>query len=222
MAVLKKPCLSLDMYESHIFDIGDSRQSLAESFLSIPEATHLLFVDDDITVPNPDSLTGMFQFLDKYHEHVVSGLYYRKQPPHHPLIMACEEKEDRLLFSFPYADKEPPVNQLIKVGAVPCGFLVIKREVFEKIPKPWFVYGDPELSRKQLAKAGAPPGEDIYFSLKARKAGFNLYVDCRADLLHYVPSFVGRKMLVDSVFNSMGDELGRVKDEIANLKVKDP
>jgi len=220
MAALKKPCLSMDIYESHIFDIGASRQAIAESFLSFPEATHLLFVDDDITIPDSDSLVRMFNFLEKNNESIVSGLYYNKTPPHHPLIMACEETETELRFAFPYAGKEPPRNHVIKVGAVPCGFLLIKRQVFEKIPKPWFVYGDPELARKQLLKRGAPPGEDIYFSLKARKHGFNLWVDTRADLLHYVPTFVGRKEVVDSIFTTKTEALSQAKAELLKVKPK--
>jgi hypothetical protein len=69
--------------------------------------------------------------------------------------------------------------------------------VFETVQNPWFVYADQELT----AKTGShdnPPGEDIYFSLKAAHAGFDLYVDCRKPLLHYVPEFVGPSKLVDS------------------------
>jgi hypothetical protein len=143
----------------------------------------------------------MFNFLEKNNEQIVSGLYLESNvssgscsmcgvAKHRPLIMAMAEQEGKILFGFPYADKPIPKTNLIKVGAVPAGFLLIKREVFEKISKPWFVYGDPELDAKQ-ARHGQPFGEDVYFSYKARNAGFNLWVDTRASLLHYAPDFVG-------------------------------
>lgn len=194
---LKKPCRNGDYYEGHVFDIGRSRQHIAEIFMSLPFATHLLFVDDDIVAPHRDCLVGMFNFLEKSNEYIVSGLFLEKPlstvkcptcnvPKHRPLILAMSEREGALQFGFPYADKPVPSKSLIKVGALPAGFLLIKREVFAKIPKPWFVYGDPGLT-----SGDQPVGEDIYFSLKARKAGFKLWVDTRASLLHYVPGFVG-------------------------------
>ena len=200
LATLKMPCQHVDIWESHIFDIGNSRQQVAEIFLKIPGLTHILFVDDDIAVGNSDALNIMFKFLEEDKQYIVSGLYYRRQKPHYPLIMACEEKEDIIMFGFPYGETAPE-NSIIKVGAVPAGFLLVKREVFEKIPKPWFVYGDPELTRKQ-AKKGAPPGEDIYFSLKARKCGFELFVDTRVDLIHYCPEWVGKKEVINKLLGT--------------------
>jgi hypothetical protein len=52
------------------------------------------------------------------------------------------------------------------------------------------VYGDTELD-KESGEIAQPLGEDVYFSLKAAEAGFNLWVDTRASLLHYVPHFIG-------------------------------
>jgi GT2 family glycosyltransferase len=188
---MRVPCQTADIWEAHIFDVGKSRQSIVETFLSVPEATHLLFVDDDIIIPNRDSLVGMFQFLEKNHEFIVSGLYYARPTPHYPLILILEERKGKFAFGFPFAENPVPKNSLVKVGALPAGFLLIKREVFEKIESPWFVYHDAELAKK--SDSITPVGEDVYFSWKARKAGFKLWVDTRADLLHYVPSFVGSK-----------------------------
>ncbi|GAI70672.1 unnamed protein product, partial [marine sediment metagenome] len=59
---------------------------------------------------------------------------------------------------------------LIKIGGAGAGFLLIKREVFEKIPYPWFSF--------------EKGGEDLYFSDKARGNGFETWCDMSVLLGH--------------------------------------
>ena len=197
MERLAKPCQFAHIYETHTFDIGRSRQLVAEMFLKVPEATHLLFVDDDIVIPKDDSLIRMFHVLEKLNASIVSGLYNRRdqtgiERDGIPLIMMCkDEGNGKLAFCFPFAQKLVPPKKLIKVDIVPAGFLLIKREVFEKIPAPWFVYGSSEFAEKH--------GEDVYFSLKAAKHGFSLWVDTYVELLHFVPQFIGNPELIKLV-----------------------
>jgi hypothetical protein len=56
LEALEKPCKFAHVYEGHVFDLGASRTSLAKIALSLPETTHILFVDDDIIIPDPKSL----------------------------------------------------------------------------------------------------------------------------------------------------------------------
>jgi GT2 family glycosyltransferase len=218
------------MYETHLFDIGHSRNKLAELFMQVPEATHILYVDDDIIVPQRGALINMFGFLEKNNESIVSGLYRQKYPPHTPLIMMMVERDGKLLFSLPYKDKEAPLDKegkgmIFRVGAVPAGFLLIKREVFEKIPPPWFVYDAPELKPLALPEFQRQEiGEDIYFSWKARKHGYKLWVDGRADLIHYCPEFVGRKEIVEKTIhdeNLVGEVADLRQNYLDSLKKKD-
>uniref|UniRef100_A0A6M3JN48 Putative glycosyltransferase n=1 Tax=viral metagenome TaxID=1070528 RepID=A0A6M3JN48_9ZZZZ len=216
--VLKKNCETIYIDEGHIFDVGKARQQMVEVFLTIPKATHLLFVDDDIAAPKADCLLGMFQFMDAHPASIVSGLYYNKNPPHAPLLMSLTERDGKILFGFPYKDRIIEKNLVLKVGAVPAGFLLIPREVFEKIPPPWFVYGDPELNAKQIVQ-GENVGEDIYFSIKARKYGYDLWVDTRASLLHYVPMFVGDPELMKLMFrgvDTVAPQIRAVSNEYKN------
>lgn len=218
LEAMTKPCPYCHIYEGHIFDIGKSRQRLTEVFLSMPEATHLLFVDDDIIIPIRDSLMYMWDFMEKTGESIVSGLFYRRTPPQYPLLIACEEIEGKIHFNFP-CGMTAPRNKLVKVGATGGGLLLIKREVFEKVEPPWFVYGDEELTNKQSvhnkATAGDElAGEDIYFSLKARKVGYKIWVDTRADLIHYVPGFIGNPELINSLLQLQSVSLPRQLAEI--------
>lgn len=60
-------------------------------------------------------------------------------------------------------------TDLEKVTAVGCGVMLVKREVFENTPRPWFWF-------EQLP-GGKLLGEDVYFCVKAQDAGFDTYLD---------------------------------------------
>jgi len=83
--------------------------------------------------------------------------------------------------------------------------------------KDHFVYHDPELLRN-LKTDDLSPGEDIYFSWKARRAGFNLWVDTGADLLHHVPTLAGRRELVESFLLDI--EVGKPSERLARMREK--
>lgn len=56
-----------------------------------------------------------------------------------------------------------------KVTAIGCGVMMVKREVFENTPRPWFWF-------EQLP-GGKLLGEDVYFCVKAQDAGYDTFVD---------------------------------------------
>jgi len=51
-------------------------------------------------------------------------------------------------------------------------FVLIKREVFEKVPKPWFSWET------------GPPSEDFYFFEKAKEAGYEIRIFSEVRLSH--------------------------------------
>lgn len=59
---------------------------------------------------------------------------------------------------------------LQEVSLLPQGFTLVAREVYETIPRPWFLMG-------YSPKTGAYVYQDYYFSNQATKHGFKLYVD---------------------------------------------
>jgi hypothetical protein len=200
MEALKKPCQNANIYEGHIFDIGESRNKTVRDALKFPETSHILFVDDDIVPVDRLSLLKLWAFLKISGESIVSGLYYNKGKTPVPLIMKSTEGPEGIRFQLPKATIDPPTTVVFPVDCVGAGFLLVKREVFEKIKPPWFVFGDPELIRRMKLKTeDISPGEDVYFSFKARDAGYKLFVDCRVRLAHYAPRFVGPKDVLEQL-----------------------
>ena len=65
-----------------------------------------------------------------------------------------------------------------EVCLLPQGFTLVAREVYETLPKPWFLMGYNQESGNYVY-------QDYYFSQKARDAGYKLYVDQDVSKLIY-------------------------------------
>ena len=60
-------------------------------------------------------------------------------------------------------------THLEEVTAIGCGVMLVKREVFENTPRPWFWF--------EQIPGGKLLGEDVYFCVKAQDAGYKTYLD---------------------------------------------
>ncbi len=140
-----------------------TRNKLAEKVLS-DDFTHVLMLDCDHDHP-ADIVERLFRWMIQDPTRlVVSGMAYRRCAPWEPTVYSVNEKGEV------FAMLEWGQG-LIKADAIGTPCTLISREVFERIPAPWFAF------RYENAAAGKYPGEDIYFSLKCREYGIQLWVD---------------------------------------------
>jgi GT2 family glycosyltransferase len=72
---------------------------------------------------------------------------------------------------------DPKYNTLFEVHANGTGIMLIKTEVFKKIPRPWFMFEYNQVGQCSL-------GEDWYFCREAKRAGFKIYTDPRIKVGH--------------------------------------
>lgn len=122
------------------YAVDANRNALVRAALTIPGATHLLFLDDDIWPP----LEGAQQLL-AYREPIVSGVYLDKQ--RRSMLADFVQEGDALRIR---RVELPGPNQHVRVDMTGLGFCLIDLAVFRRLDPPWFVYR-PEL------------GEDAYF-----------------------------------------------------------
>lgn len=153
-------------HSTNMIPLDKARNALVADFLvKTPKATHILFWDDDI-VPPPDALLRLW-LLD---EPIVSGLYFQKGPPFHPL-MALKIKNP---------DGQEGYTHLIhweegkkyNVDGIGMGFALIRRDVFQDIDWPPFSWYETDFS------------EDYAFCTKCRNAGYKIKVDTGVLLTH--------------------------------------
>lgn len=130
------------------------------------EATHLLFLDDDMLFPK----NGLIRLLS-HDLPVVSGFYVGRNPPHLPVAYRKVDENQWI-----------PITKfcagLQEVDALGAGFLLIKTEVFKDWPRPWFEFSD-------------KMGEDMYFCEEAKRRGFSIYLDFDVQCRHLASIPVG-------------------------------
>jgi GT2 family glycosyltransferase len=115
----------------------------------------ILWVDSDVMVFADSALKLLAHDLD-----IVSGVCVAKQEPYN--IHAGYLKDGRGFPDNSLVDT-PSIKEVDWVG---FGFVLIKTEVFDKIEGPYFSFpGDSQI------------GEDIYFCLKAKAAGYKIHLD---------------------------------------------
>ncbi len=150
--------------------IFDQREKLAAEALK-EGADYILWIDADMRFPK-----NTIEILLAHDKPIVGVNATTRTSPVRPtaknLEIDFEKKENHWI---PIVSKDK--THLECVTAIGCGVMMVKREVFENTPRPWFWFekipGDKLL------------GEDVYFCIKAKDAGFDTYLD------HHLSNAIG-------------------------------
>jgi hypothetical protein len=142
-----------------ILNLDTERNELVKEALKDPATTHILFLDTDVVVEQPPDPNHALRMLLACDAPVASALYRAKQKIGFNYSMWKKVKGG-------YA----PVtgwtkgSNWISVDAIGLGFCLFKREVFQHIPQPWFVWNKPH------------PSEDFAFCEKLIEHGYEIRV----------------------------------------------
>ena len=109
------------------------------------KATHLLFVEDDATyVPN-----DILEKLVEADKDVIAPHAYSRHYPYQSMILAKRFTNMTISKGLPAGMKARgnliPLNDkegIVEADLVHFNFTLVKMEVFNKISKPWFAYGE--------------------------------------------------------------------------------
>lgn len=115
------------------------------------KATHLLFIDSDMTFP-----LDLIPRLLRHNKDIVGVVCSRRTPPFHPLGVTYEGECIHI------------TSGLRRMKVLPTGCVMIRLNVFDKIEKPYF---------NTVAEGDNILGEDYFFAKKADAAGFELWCD---------------------------------------------
>lgn len=158
--------------------LPEARNQLIEMALK-EEWTHALLLDDDVVIPSG----GLKALLDLDVD--IAMIDY----PHHIQGWDKDTLKDYSFGTCVYQDWKPGQdhkNKDVVYGGLGC--CLVKREVFEALPKPWFkessyiynrddhghlVITDEEAERDPEARGA---GEDVYFMKNATAQGFTMKV----------------------------------------------
>lgn len=143
--------------------IFDQREKLVE--IALKEGCDaVLFIDSDMRFPK-----DMVNILLSREVGICGVNATTRRPPILPtaLNLHIEEKDGKKLHWWEKIDSRGKKG-IEKVTAIGFGAVLIRKEVFESVPRPWF--------DAPWGKSGII-GEDVHFCIKAQDSGFDTYVD---------------------------------------------
>jgi hypothetical protein len=121
-------------------------------------AEYLLWLDSDIVAPASTALR-----LLAHREPVVAANYIRRQLPAKGVAYeTIGDWEDPLPFE--------ATDHLMPVEGVGMGCMLMRADIFDSIPKPWFEFGWSPESNDHL-------GEDMILCQKMAQAGYTVKID---------------------------------------------
>jgi len=158
----------IDLFTSAGTLIFDQRNNLVKTALEV-KADYLLFVDADMRFPK-DTL----KILMAHDKDIIGVNATTRSEPVKPTAKNMLINEDGSIDWMPiYSNAKTGIEKADGIG---CGVMLIKRKVVETIEEPYFYFE--QLPGNRIL------GEDIYFCVKAKDAGFDTWVD--HDLSKYI------------------------------------
>jgi GT2 family glycosyltransferase len=142
--------------------IFDQREKLALEAIK-EGADYILWVDADMRFPK-----NTIERLLKHDKDIVGvNATTRSIPVKATAKMLKIDLEEKTNEWIPVSSKNK--TGIERVTSIGCGVMLVKREVFEKMERPWFWFEN--LKNHKLL------GEDVYFCVKAHDFGFETWVD---------------------------------------------
>ncbi len=141
----------------------DKQRNLMATWLLGSDFTHILMLDADHLHPADVVERLTCWVVDDPKLMVVSGMSFRRGPPFDPNAWMQDEAAQKVYPLLKWG------QGLIRVDLIGGSCMLINREVFETLARPFFAFtyeGDDKFG-----------GEDIYFSRKCKAAGIPIYCD---------------------------------------------
>jgi GT2 family glycosyltransferase len=156
-----------------ILNLDTERNFLVKEALKNPNVTHVLFMDSDVIAEG--DVNSYLRMLLQCNTAIVSGVYRaKKQNGYYPYCMFMKNPTTKST-NWDYADGFIPVDKwtgnFIETDVVGFGFILIKREVFEKMQYPWFKWNE-------------EPSEDFTWCINAKKLEYKIQVMTDVKLSH--------------------------------------
>lgn len=153
--------IAYSKYDWHIivstrgYNTSENRNYIAAQSVK-NNCDYLFFVDDDMVIP-PNTVDKLLA----HNKDIIGGIYLTKYENPKPVVEYLDEKKDGLF----------------EVKAIGTGCMLIKTDVFRKLPQPWFKY---EWYPNGMVKRS----HDWIFCEDARNAGYKIWADSTLKIGH--------------------------------------
>ena len=143
-------------------EVSQARNLIIKDFLDDPKYTHLFFLDAD-TVPPNDAIAKLLG----HNKDVIAGvtpMFFNGQK-----LWSASMGVDDNVYAYMWIPYHCLPDKLFQPYALGGTTILIKRRVIEALEWPYF--------HTECSPDGRRLGEDVYFTNKIRKAGFQLWCD---------------------------------------------
>ena len=154
---------------------------------------YILFLDSDMYV-RPD----IFAKLVAHDKPITGCLYWQRGGAYEPVLMKENTKSDGSL-TYDYIRDFP--RGLIEVDAIGGGCMLIKMEVLDRLPQPWF-WIDGLL------------GTDLQLCRNAKKLGFKVYCDTSIEIGHVGDRVVITERTIPMGLLALSRERARLTEDL--------
>jgi hypothetical protein len=187
-------------------DLANRREYQIEEGLKLG-CTHFWLIDGDMDFP-ADILIRLFKLLREGAD-LAGGLCYRGYPPHEPIAKHPSKRGNmKPLIDFQFGD-------IIEPAGTGTACLLVKREVFEKVPRPWFSIIRDTKDPLKIVKS-----LDFHFTSRAVELGFKLWIDTSKDVGHLKEIGINRDFyFMNQIFEELIGKDGK-RDRLHKLSQK--
>lgn len=150
------------LIDTHI-PLDRSRNNIVE-MAKQQNCDYLFFIDSDVLIKK-DHLERLLS----YGKDAITGVYYQRISPYNPIM---RKRVAENLYIPVELNNNINNNDIIEVDGSGMGCFLIKTDIFDRIPYPWFEFKYHKVHGKwdQLA-------EDLYFCQKLQNIGIKIYCD---------------------------------------------
>lgn len=146
---------------------AEARNHLVKSALSHSGVTHVLFVDDDVLIPN-DGIARLLDAMARTGIKIMGGVYSMKHAAA-PSVVTTSKPDPELIYGNAVVHARKDDLEPVLVGCTGLGFTLVEASVFRTLPEPWFQFITEDTGRMVV-------GEDSFFIQKAAYAGIQAAV----------------------------------------------
>ena len=136
-------------------EVTMQRQHLVDQALET-DCTHILWLDSDMSFPS-----NTLNALLSHDKDIIACNYSTRVPPHRPVAFRSKNDLDSRVYTG---------TGIQKIWAIGLGCMLVKREVFETLEKPYFKISWDDQHDSLM-------GEDIYFCTRANEAGYEIWLE---------------------------------------------
>ena len=150
--------------------ITASRNWLVREALALDRTTHLLWSDDDHVFP----MNGLYHLLR--HDKDIVGCFHSGRCAPYPIIGHFGPDQPEFDMK-----KDGGLRRAAIIGG---GFVLVKRDVYEKLSPPWYREDYTESNKDPIRNPDGHVSEDAYFCRTVHDAGFEMW--CDLDLSYHM------------------------------------